>query len=162
MFFRKTEQVIDFPQKLEPLYCLIKSPDKVPEGNRILMSTIVLVKSFILDRYDGEILRNWVKLGQMHLGQAPISIGTPVLSPPVFLCFPHLRPGPSFSAASPSGQRRSPAVHDSTTQTPQRSEGSGANLLGPAPGAKSWATSLDKGWCPAVISKVVYNLDKHH
>ncbi|CAL1149976.1 unnamed protein product [Cladocopium goreaui] len=55
-------------------------------------------------------------------------------------------PGPaSFSAASPSGHRRSPVVHDSTTQTPQRSEGSGANLLGPAPGPRSLRSSFCLG-----------------
>lgn len=152
-----------FPKKLEPTLLfnkITKCPNTVPDRSRILKSTIVLMKSFILDEYDGEILRSRVKMGQNGSNTSQSSRSSPSFSNRQILqssTFHHLRPGPaSFSAASPSGHRRSPVVHDSTTQTPQRSEGSGANLLGPAPGGKIMGKILRNeqhitAWCPAVL-----------
>ena len=56
-----------FPKKLEPTLLfnkIIKCPNAVPDRSRILKSTIVLMKSFILDEYAGEILGSRVKMGQ--------------------------------------------------------------------------------------------------
>ena len=59
-----------FPKKLEPTLLfnkIIKCPNTVRDRSRILKSTIVLMKSLILDEYDGEILRSRVKMGQIQV-----------------------------------------------------------------------------------------------